>query len=89
MRTSRDSLGQRAAVVLEAPQRRVPLTRARAVTELVQCRRHLVTARESLEVAVEILERLNGKAPGTPTAALQEVLGELEEAEAVVRSALG
>lgn len=65
----------------------VPLTNERAVTELIQCRRHLVTARESLEVALEILERLNGEAGSTPTAALREVLGELEEAEAVIRSA--
>lgn len=73
--------------MLEAPGRHIPMTYDRAATELVRCRRHLQTARESLEVALEIFERLNGKVEGTLTASLEEVLGELEEAEAELRSA--
>ena len=73
--------------MLEAPERRTPMTYDRAATELVRCRRNLQIARESLEVALEIFERLNGKVEGTMTAKLEEVLGELEEAEAELRSA--
>jgi len=72
--------------MIEAPRRQIPVTYDRAATELIRCRRHLRTARESLEVALEILERLNGKSEGTPTASLEEVLGGLEEAEAMLRS---
>lgn len=73
--------------MLEAPERRVPMTYDRAATELIRCRRHLQTARESLEVALEIFERLNGNLEGSPAASLEGVLGGLEEAEATLRSA--
>jgi len=68
------------------PLRPVPLTGERALTELVRCRRHLDTAVESLELAVEIFSRLNGEADGPPIGVLEEILGRMEEAEATLRS---
>jgi hypothetical protein len=74
--------------MVHAPERRIPTTYDRAATELVRCRQHLETARESLEVALGILRHLNGEADDVPRAALEAVLGGLEEAEAALRSAM-
>ena len=67
--------------------RPIPFTGERALTELIRCRRHLDTAVESLELAVEIFSRLNGEAGGPPIGVLEEILGRMEEAEATLRSA--
>lgn len=72
--------------MVEAPASRIPETYDRAATELIRCRRHLVTARDSLELAVSILRHLNGE--GAPTSALEAVVGDLEEAEAALRSSM-
>ena len=68
------------------PSRPVPFTGERALTELIRCRRHLDTAVESLELAVEIFSRLNGEAGGPPMGVLEDLLGRMEEAEATLRS---
>jgi hypothetical protein len=75
--------------MLDAPEGRIPTTYARAETELVRCRRRLEAARESLEVALGILRHLNGDSDGAPVSALEAVLGNLEEAEMSLLSAIG
>ena len=74
--------------MVDAPARSIPTTYDRAATELVRCRRHLSSARESLEVAVSIFRRLNGDSgiPPTSAAALEGIIGDLEQAEAALRS---
>ncbi len=67
--------------------RPIPMTADRAVTELIQCRGHLEAARESLELALEIFDRLEAEASVRPPR-LEEVLGRLEEAEAALRGAM-
>ena len=68
---------------LEADQRPVPFTKNRALTELVRSRQRLDEARRSLELALEIFNRLDepGWAPSSP---LKEVLGQIEVAEAIL-----
>jgi hypothetical protein len=66
---------------------RTPITWDRAATEVVQCRRHLAVSRQSLELALAILGRLNGRAGAAPTR-LQQVLRRLEETEEELRSAV-
>jgi hypothetical protein len=76
--------------MVDALQRRIPTTYERAATELIRCRTHLASARESLELAVSILRHLNGEASMAPTSAgaLEAVIGDLEEAEAALRSSM-
>jgi len=74
--------------MLEAPERRVPSTYDRAVTELVRSRRRLVSARESLELAVGIFHRLDDPASRAQASFLDSVIGDLEQAEAALRSSI-
>jgi hypothetical protein len=71
--------------MLEAPERTIPTTHDRAMTELIRSRRRLTSARESLELAVGILRHLNGDADARQTSILEGVIGDLEEAEAKLR----
>jgi hypothetical protein len=63
---------------VEVPDRPIPFTYERALTELAGCRRDLSSARGSLELVVEILGRLGAD---VEDADLEEILGRLEEAE--------
>ena len=74
--------------MFDALERRTPTTYERAATELIRCRTHLAAARESLELAVSIFRRLNGEAGIAPSSArdLEAVIGDLEQAEAALRS---
>ena len=67
---------------------RTPITWDRAATEVVQCRRHLAVSRRSLELALAILGRLDGRAETEPTGALQRVLRTLVETEEELRAAV-
>jgi hypothetical protein len=69
------------ATMLDAPERRIPATQERAMTELIRCRRRLASARESLELAVGILRHLNGEALHD-TSVFEGVIGDLEQVEA-------
>ena len=60
-------------------ERETPITYNRAVTELVQCRQHVVKAGDSLALALQIFVRLGG-ADQLPVQDLEEILGRLEEA---------
>jgi hypothetical protein len=71
-------------MVLESKERPIPFTNNRALTELVHSRQQLDGARRSLELGLEIFERLNGEAAGAPIAALKQVLSQVEEAEAAL-----
>ena len=73
--------------MVEAPASRIPETYDRAATELIRCRRHLATARDSLELAVSILRHLNGER-ALPRLPLESVIGDLEQAEAALRSSM-
>jgi hypothetical protein len=59
----------------------VPISDSRALTELVQSRVHLDAARRSLELSLDIFERLEEPHPGVPLAELQEILVRLEDVE--------
>ena len=65
-------------------ERPIPVTINRALTELVKGRRQLDSARTSLELALDLFRRLKGDAVGVPLYALEQVLGQLEEAEATL-----
>ena len=68
----------------EFAERPVPFTSSRAWTELVRSRQQVDGARRSLELALEIFRRLNDDPPAIPLSALDRVLGQLEEAEALL-----
>lgn len=70
---------------LETEGRAIPFTHSRAATELVQGRRHLSCARESLELALAIESHLGSTTTAVPVPDIEEVLGILEEAEAALR----
>jgi hypothetical protein len=76
--------------MVDAPAKRIPTTYDRAATELIRCRRHLSAARESLELAVSIFRHLNGDEGFPPTSAgtLESIIGDLEQAEAALRSSV-
>jgi hypothetical protein len=74
--------------MLEAPARGVPSTYDRALTELVRSRRRIVSARESLELAIGILRRLDDPATHARATLLESVIGDLEQAEATLRSSI-
>jgi exonuclease VII small subunit len=74
--------------MLEALERRVPSTYDRAVTELVRSRRRLVSARESLELSIGIFRRLDDAASHARASFLESVIGDLEQAEAALRSSI-
>jgi exonuclease VII small subunit len=76
--------------MVDAPVRGIPTTYDRAATELIRCRRHLSAARESLELAVSIFRHLNGDAGLAATSAgtLEAIIGDLEQAEAALRSSV-
>jgi hypothetical protein len=66
----------------ESIERPVPFTTNRAWTELVQSRQQVDAARKSLELALEIFRRLDEDPLAVLLFALEQVLGQLEEAEA-------
>ena len=68
----------------ESAERPIPITTNRALTELVQSRRQLDAARRSLELALVLFRTLKHEAVGVPIKALEQVLGQLEEAEATL-----
>jgi hypothetical protein len=66
----------------ESVDRPVPFTTNRAWTELVQSRHHVDSARNSLELALEIFRRLDPDPLVVPLAAMERVLGQLDEVRA-------
>jgi hypothetical protein len=71
-------------MLVESTERPIPFTNNRALTELVHSRKQLDAARKSLELGLEILRQLDGEAAGAPIRALEQVLSQLEEAEAAL-----
>jgi hypothetical protein len=69
-------------MLVESTERPIPFTSNRALTELVQSRQQLDGARRSLELALEIFRGL-AMAP-VPLSPLQEVLAQMERAEATL-----
>ncbi len=69
---------------IESEARAVPITNNRALTELVRSRHQIDSARRSLELAVEIFGRLDDRPAGVPVSALEQVLEQLQEAEAAL-----
>lgn len=76
--------------MVDALHRPVPTTFERAKTEVVRSRTRLAAARESLELAVSILRRLDVNVVDGPTSAelLESVIGDLEQAEAALRTSM-
>ena len=68
---------------VELEPRSIPFTRNRALTEVVRCRQRLDEARRSLELALEIFQRLD-EPTSLPVARLGDVLAQIEEAEATL-----
>jgi hypothetical protein len=64
--------------------RPVAFTSSRAWTELVRSRQQVDAARRSLELALEIFHRLDDDPPTMSLSALERVLEQLEEAEAIL-----
>jgi len=71
-------------MVVEPTERPIPFTNNRALTELVHSRQQLDAARRSLELGLEIFERLDGEAADARISAFRHVLGQVEEAEAAL-----
>lgn len=71
-------------MIVEPAERPIPFTSNRALTELVHSRKQLDGARRSLELGLEILHRLDDEMVGAPIRALEDVLGQVEEAEAAL-----
>ena len=71
-------------MLVESTERPIPFTNNRALTELVHSRKQLDAARRSLELGLEILQQLNTEAAGVPIRALEQVLSQVEEAEAAL-----
>jgi hypothetical protein len=69
-------------MLAESTERSIPFTSNRALTELVQSRQQLDGARRSLELALEIFRGL-AMTP-VPLSPLQEVLAQMERAEATL-----
>jgi hypothetical protein len=65
-------------------ERPIPITNNRALTELVQSRQQLDKARSSLELALSLFCKLKDEAAAVPITVLEQVLGQLEEAEATL-----
>jgi len=72
--------------MIQAPARGVPSMYDRAATELVRCRRRLVSARESLELAIGIFRRLDDATAQAKASFLESLIGDLEQAEAALRT---
>jgi len=71
-------------MLVEPTERPIPYTTNRALTELVHSRKQLDAARRSLELGLEIFYRLQEETAGAPIGALEDVLGQIEEAEAAL-----
>ena len=71
-------------MLVEPAERPIPFTSNRALTELVHSRKQLDAARRSLELGLEIFQRLDPRMAGAPIGALEDVLGQIEEAEAAL-----
>lgn len=69
-------------------ERPIPFTFNRAVTELVQAERELDHARESLQLALEIVGTLGDDFDLTVRDALEQVLDRVEEAEVALAEGL-
>ena len=67
---------------IQSTDRSIPFTTNRALTELVHGRQQVDAARRSLGLALEIFRRVDPDRPTVPLSALEQVLGQLEEAEA-------
>ena len=70
-------------MTVELELRSIPFTRNRALTEVVRSRHLLDEARRSLELALEIFQRLD-EPISVPMARLGDVLAQIEEAEATL-----
>ena len=71
-------------MLVEPVERPIPFTSNRALTELVHSRKQLDSARRSLELGLEILHELNDELAVVPIGALEDVLTQVEQAEAAL-----
>jgi hypothetical protein len=71
-------------MLVEPVERPIPFTSNRALTELVHSRKQLDSARRSLELGLEILHQLNDELAVVPIGALEDVLSQVEQAEAAL-----
>ena len=71
-------------MLVEPIERPIPFTSNRALTELVHSRKQLDEARRSLELGLEIFHQLDEEAAWAPIRALEDVLGQIEQAEAAL-----
>ena len=71
-------------MLVEPTERPIPFTSNRALTELVHSRKQLDSARRSLELGLEILHQLNDELVVVPIGALEDVLTQVEQAEAAL-----
>jgi hypothetical protein len=71
-------------VRLVSSERFVPSRGTSASREVIQCREYIDAARSCLELAVEMYGGAEEQVAGAPVPALEEVLIQLEEAEAIL-----
>jgi hypothetical protein len=71
-------------MLVEPIERPIPFTSNRALTELVHGRKQLDAARRSLELGLDIFHKLDTEAAWAPVGALEEVLAQIEQAEAAL-----
>ena len=71
-------------MAVEPIARPIPFTSNRALTELVHSRKQLDEARRSLELGLEIFHQLDEEAAWAPIRSLEDVLGQIEQAEAAL-----
>jgi hypothetical protein len=69
---------------LVSSERLVPSRGTSASREVIQCREYIDAARSCLKLAVEIYGGADELVAGSPVPALEHVLMQLEEAEAVL-----
>lgn len=69
---------------LVSSERLVPSRRTSASREVIQCREYIDAARSCLQLAVEMYGGADEQVAGAPVPALEDVLIQLEEAEAVL-----
>jgi hypothetical protein len=69
---------------IEAEPQLIPFTTNRALTELVQSRHQIESARRSLALALQIIDGLADTRLAAPVPVLRGVLAQLEEAQATL-----
>ena len=69
---------------LVSSERLVPSRGTSASREVIQCREYIDAARSCLQLAVEMYDGAGQQVAGAPVPALEHVLIQLEEAEAVL-----